>query len=84
MNYIIAGLAVYKLVQVLDLLTPREAMPWVKVLVGVLLGYGASFVLQIEDIWTSGLVVATIAGACHGLLRMITLVGDMAQRKSIK
>jgi hypothetical protein len=34
--------------------------------------------------WTSGLVVATLAGACHGVLRMITLVGDMSQRKSLK
>jgi hypothetical protein len=84
MTYIIAGLAVYKLVQILDLLTPREAMPWVKVLAGVALGYGASFVLNIEDMWTSGLVVATLAGAAHGVFRMITFVGDMAQRKSIK
>lgn len=84
MNYIIAGLAVYKLVQLLNVLTPREAMPWVKIIAGVVFGYGASFVLNIEDMWTSGLVVATLAGACHGVLRMITLVGDMSQRKSLK
>lgn len=84
MNYVIAGLAVYKLVQLLNVLTPREAMPWVKILAGVVFGYGASFVLSIEDMWTSGLVVATLAGACHGVLRMITLVGDMSQRKSLK
>ena len=84
MNYVIAGLAVYKLVQLLNVLTPREAMPWVKILAGVAFGYGASFVLSIEDMWTSGLVVATLAGACHGVLRMITLVGDMSQRKSLK
>jgi hypothetical protein len=84
MNYIIAALAVYKLVQLLNVLTPREAMPWVKILAGVAFGYGASFVLNIEDMWTSGLVVATLAGACHGVLRMITLVGDMSQRKSLK
>jgi hypothetical protein len=84
MNYIIAGLAVYKLVQLLNVITPREAMPWVKILAGVVFGYGASFVLNIEDMWTSGLVVATLAGACHGVLRMITLVGDMSQRKSLK
>jgi hypothetical protein len=84
MNYIIAALAVYKLVQLLNVLTPREAMPWVKILAGVAFGYGASFVLSIEDMWTSGLVVATLAGACHGVLRMITLVGDMSQRKSLK
>jgi len=83
-TYLVAGLAVYKLVQLLNVLTPREAMPWVKILAGIIFGYGASFVLNIQDIWTSGLVVATLAGACHGVLRMITLVGDMAQRKSLK
>ncbi len=84
MTYVIAGLAVYKLIQVLDLLTPREAMPWVKVLVAVALGYGISFLIQIEELWTSGLVVATLAGATHTLLRLLTLTGDMAQRRSMK
>ena len=84
MNYIIAGLAVYKLIQVLDLLTPREAMPWVKVVLAVALSYGISFVVQIDELWTSGLVVATLAGATHTLLRLLTLTGDMAQRRSMK
>lgn len=84
MNYMIAGLAVYKLIQVLDLLTPREAMPWVKVVVAVALSYGISFVVQIDELWTSGLVVATLAGATHTLLRLLTLTGDMAQRRSMK
>jgi hypothetical protein len=84
MNYIIAGLAVYKLIQVLDLLTPREAMPWVKVVVAVALSYGISFVVQIDELWTSGLVVATLAGVTHTLLRLLTLTGDMAQRRSMK
>lgn len=84
MTYLIAGLAVYKLMQVLDLLTPREAMPWVKVLIGVAFGYASSFILNTQDKWISGLTVATIAGACHGVLRLITLMGDTAQRKSIK
>lgn len=84
MTYLLAGLAVYKLVQILDLLTPKEAMPWVKVLVGTAIGYGVSFIVGTENRWIDGLVIATIAGACHGLLRMVTLMGDMAQRKSIK
>jgi hypothetical protein len=84
MNYIIAGLAVYKLIQVLDLLTPREAMPWVKVVLAVAISYGISFVVQIDELWTSGLVVATLAGATHTLLRLLTLTGDMAQRRSMK
>ena len=84
MNYIIAGLAVYKLIQVLALLTPREAMPWVKVVLAVAISYGISFVVQIDELWTSGLVVATLAGATHTLLRLLTLTGDMAQRRSMK
>ena len=84
MTYVIAGLAVYKLIQVLDLLAPRDAMPWVKVVLAVILSYGISFVVQIDELWTSGLVVATLAGATHTLLRLLTLTGDMAQRKSLK
>lgn len=84
MTYLVAGLAVYKLVQLLNVLTPREAMPWVKILAGVIFGYGASFVLNVQDIWTSGLVVATLAGATHSLLRLLTLTGDLAHKKSLK
>lgn len=84
MTYVIAGLAVYKLIQVLDLLAPRDAMPWVKVVLAVALSYGISFVVQIDELWTSGLVVATLAGVTHTLLRLLTLTGDMAQRKSMK
>ena len=84
MNYLIAGLAVYKTVQILDLLTPKEAMPWVKVLVGTAIGYGASFIIDVDNKWIAGLTIATIASACHGVLRLITFMGDMAQRKSVK
>jgi hypothetical protein len=84
MSYLLAGLAVYKLLQLLNALTPKEAMPWVKIVVGVALGYVASFVLNLPDKWTSGLAVATIASACHGLLRIITLHGDLAARKTYK
>jgi hypothetical protein len=84
MNYLLAGLAVYKLMQFLNTLTPKEAMPWVKVLVGIALGYGVAFVINLPDAWTSGLVVATIASACHGLLRLLTLHGDLAARKTYK
>lgn len=84
MSYLLAGLAVYKLLQLLNALTPKEAMPWVKIVAGVALGYVASFVLNLPDKWTSGLAVATIASACHGLLRIITLHGDLAARKTYK
>lgn len=84
MNYLLSGLAVYKVMQLLNSLTPREAMPWVKVLVGIIAGYATAFIINLPDKWTSGLVVATIASACHGILRLITLHGDLAGRKSLK
>lgn len=84
MNYLISGLAVYKLMQFLNTMTPKEAMPWVKILTGVVLGYGISFIINLPDKWISGLVVATIASACHGILRVITLHGDLTARKTYK
>jgi hypothetical protein len=84
MIYIIAGLAVYKAVHILDVLTPKEAMPWVKVTAATVLAYGVSFILDVPNKWTAGLVIATIASACHGLMRLVTFLGDMAHRKSIK
>lgn len=84
MNYILAGLAVYKMLQVLDVLTPREAMPWVKIIFGVLLGYISTMLVPMENTALAGLVVATIAGTVHGLLRLITLLGDWAQRKATR
>jgi len=84
MNYIIAGLAVYKMVQILDVLTPREAMPWVKIIFGVLLGYVSTMLLTVPNVPLGGLVIATIAGTVHGLLRLLTLLGDWAQRKATR
>ena len=84
MNYIICALAVYKLLQVIDLLLPKEAMPWVKVLAGVVVSYGASFVVEVDNLWVGGLVIATLAGVCHTVLRCQTYLGDMAHNKSLK
>ena len=84
MNYILAGLAVYKILQVLDVLTPKEAMPWVKIVFGVLLGYVSTLLIEVPNGPLSGLVIATIAGTVHGLLRLITLMGDWAQRKATR
>ena len=84
MNYIIAGLAVYKMLQILDVLTPKEAMPWVKIILGVLLGYVSTLLLTVPNIPLSGLVIGTIAGTVHGLLRLLTLLGDWAQRKATR
>jgi len=82
MNYIIAALAVYKTIQILDSLTPKEAMPWVKIMFGVLLGYVSTMLVPVDHPAVAGLVIATLAGACHGLLRLVTLLGDYAQRKA--
>lgn len=84
MDFLIAGLAVYKMVHVLDIMSPRNAMPWVKVVVTVLVSYGAVALLSIPNVWTSGLAVATIASACHAVMRLITLWGDYLYRKPIK
>lgn len=84
MNYILAGLAVYKTIQVLDVLTPKEAMPWVKITFGVMLGYISTMLIEIPNVPLGGLVIATIAGTVHGLLRLLTLLGDWAQRKTIR
>jgi len=83
-NYIICALAVYKLLQVIDLLLPKEAMPWVKVLAGVVASYASSFIVDVENIWLGGLVIATLAGFCHTVLRCLTYLGDMAHNKSLK
>lgn len=84
MNYILAGLAVYKMLHILDVLTPREAMPWVKIIFGVLLGYIATLLITVPNVPVGGLVIATIAGTVHGLLRLVTLLGDWAQRKATR
>ena len=84
MKYLFAGLAVYKAMQFVNIMTPREAMPWVKVLVGIVLGYGFALGLRLPDVWTAGLVVATLASACHAILRLLTLHGDLAARKTLK
>jgi len=84
MNYIICALAVYKLLQIIDLLLPKEAMPWVKVLAGVAVSYGASIVISVDNYWLGGLTIATLAGLCHTVLRCLTYLGDMARHKSLK
>lgn len=84
MTYILGALAVYKIIQVLDSLTTKEAMPWVKILVGVALGYGISFVIDTPNKWIGGLIIATLASACHGIMRLVVVLGDLAVRRTIK
>lgn len=84
MNYIICALAVYKALQIIESLLPKEVMPWVKVLAGTMLSYITIFIVHFEDRWLAGLAVATLAGMVHTLLRLLTLIGDMSYKRSIK
>lgn len=84
MELLLAALAVYKVVQILDLFLTKEPMPWVKVVATLLISYALVLILWTDVIWLHGLVVATIAGIVHSLIRMITLMGDMARTKSLR
>lgn len=84
MNYLIASLAVYKLVQLADSLTPKEAMPWVKIVFSVVLSYPITLLLGTPNPLFDGLAVATLAGVCHAVIRLLMLLGDNAQRKVIR
>lgn len=80
MDLIICGLAVYKFVQILDSLTPKEAMPWVKVLVSTFVSFGASALSGADNLLLHGFAVATVAGTVHTVLRAVTLFGDRYRR----
>jgi hypothetical protein len=84
MEYILGALAVYKITHVLDILTPKEAMPWVKVVFSLLVSFIIAFALGLPNIPIAGCAVATLAGTVHALIRMVTLVGDMTQRKTLR
>lgn len=84
MEIILCSLAAYKFVQLAEALSPKEPMPWVKLIFSVLVSYGFAAVAQVNNLWYSGLVVATLAGTVHAVLRLLTLLGDMAYRRSIK
>lgn len=84
MDYIIGALAVYKIVQVIDVLTPKEAMAWVKILFTLLIGMLVSFVLGIPNTYIGGCAIATLAGTLHSLLRLVVLMGDSIQRKVMR
>jgi len=84
MELLFAALAVYKFVQIIDMLLPKEPMPWVKVVATLVVSYIIVVVLWTEKMWMDGLVVATLAGIVHSVIRMITLMGDMARTRSLK
>jgi hypothetical protein len=84
MDLIIAGLAVYKVLQFIDSLLPKEAMPWVKLLASLSLSYGACALISTENILINGAAVAALSGTVHSVLRLLTLSGDAASRKNIR
>jgi hypothetical protein len=84
MNYLIAALAVYKLVQLADSLTPKEAMPWVKIVFSIIISYPISIVLGTPNIYIDGLSIAALAGVYHAMIRLLMLLGDNSKRKVIR
>jgi hypothetical protein len=81
---LLCGLAVYKVLQVILVLLPREPMPWVKVLAGVVVSFGVALAARVDYVVLSALAIATLAGATHSAIRLLTYAGDLAFRKSIK
>jgi hypothetical protein len=84
MDYIIGALAVYKAVHLLELALPRPVETWVKVAASVVLSYGAAVLLRADYLPISGLVIATLASGVHAVLRLLTLAGDLAMRRTIR
>ena len=84
MDYIIGALAVYKAVHLLELTLPRPVETWVKVAASVVLSYGAAVLLRADYLPISGLVIATLASGVHAVLRLLTLAGDLAMRRTIR
>jgi hypothetical protein len=84
MLIIIVSLATYKLMQVIDTFLPKEPMPWVKVLAGVVLGYAGALLANLDYPLFAGLAVATLAGTVHSVLRLLTLAGDLARKRSLR
>lgn len=84
MELLLVALAVYKIVQIVDMMLPKEPMPWVKVVATLVVSYVLVVVIWTNTVWMDGLVVATLAGIIHSVIRMITLMGDMARTRSLK
>jgi hypothetical protein len=48
------------------------------------LGYAYGEIIGVEDLLISGLAIATLSGTVHSVLRLLTLSGDSAHRKSLR
>ena len=84
MDYIIGALAVYKVVHLLELALPRPVETWVKVAASVVLSYAAAVLLWTDHLPISGLVIATLASVIHAVVRLLTLAGDLAMRRTMR
>tara|TARA_B110000196_G_scaffold315723_1_gene325845 strand:+ start:202 stop:456 length:255 start_codon:yes stop_codon:yes gene_type:complete len=84
MGYIIGALAVYKTVHLLEMALPRPVETWVKIAASVLLSYGAAVILWVDHLPLAGLGIATLASVVHAVLRLLTLVGDLVMRRTIR
>ena len=84
MGYIIGALAVCKTVQLLEIALPRPVMSWVKVVAAVALGYGAALLAGSDPLPLAGLAIASLAAFIHGVLRLLTLAGDLVMRRTIR
>ena len=84
MNLVIASLAVYKVLQLIDSLLPKEAMPWVKILASIALSYISCLAIDTDSIIVDGAAIAAMSGTVHAVLRLLTLSGDAAHRKSLR
>jgi hypothetical protein len=83
MLYFLGALSVYKIIHVTKALLPREVMPWVVVSAGTVVGVVLALLLNMDYPLLSGLALATLAGGTHSALRLLTLLGDMAHKKSL-
>ena len=83
-NLLLSGLAVYKVVQITESLLPRNVVPYVKLLYALVLSLGVSFVTPCTNHILYSLAIATLSGAVHSVLRLITLIGDHMSRPTVR
>lgn len=76
MTLLLGALAVYKMVQLIESVLPKDPMPWVKILGAVLLSFVVTFVTSLANPFVAAFAMATIAGAVHTVLRTLTFIGD--------
>ncbi len=77
---LLGSLAVYKAVQLLDILvSPRQIYPQWKILIVVLVCIPLALVFDMPQPAISGFAMATVAGMWHTVIRLVYLGGDAAR-----